>query len=149
MQRTTDVLIIGTEPPCPRCDILGILVKEGAPPSVVINLKHCAFDSLEAGALAQKIGCKIGTAKHVARDAGVPMDWDVVHKLIEEKKSGLSRNYRPADAWSPELDRALEPCQRVAESAGYLMTPVLIVNEKVVHHGSVPSKTQITKWLSE
>jgi len=149
VRKTIDVLIIGTEPPCPRCDLLSILVKEGAPTSLLVNLTHCAFNALQANELAKKLGCKIGTAKHVAKDAGVPMDWEAVSRLVEGKKSALPQEHRPADMWSPELDHALEPCQRVAESAGYLMTPILLVNGKVVHHGSVPSKEQITAWLSE
>lgn len=149
MRKTNRVLVIGTEPPCPRCDLLGLLVEEASPPDVSINLRHCAYDSPKAQELGQRLGCRIGTAKHVAKEANIAMDWNAVHSLIAERKSVLPPDRRPADTWSPELDHALEPCQRVAESVGYLMTPVLVINGKIVHHGSVPSKKLIKAWLSE
>ncbi|OGV62744.1 MAG: hypothetical protein A2283_12040 [Lentisphaerae bacterium RIFOXYA12_FULL_48_11] len=149
MHKTRDVLIVGTEPPCPRCDLLGILVEQIESSDLTINLRHCSFDSPLARELGQRLGRKIGTAKHVAKDAGIPIDWDAVHDLIDRKKSSLPLDCRPADTWSPDLDSILEPCQRVAESVGYLMTPILVVNGKVVHYGSVPSQQQIVSWLSE
>lgn len=148
MPKTIDVLVIGTEPPCPRCDLLGILVAEATPPDVVLNLRHWAFDSPEAQALGRRLERRIGTAKQVAGDAGISMDWESVSRIVQEKQATLPRGSRPADAWTPELDAALTPCQRIAESAGYLMTPVLIIDGRVAHHGSVPSKTDIAQWLT-
>lgn len=48
MKKQTDVLVIGTEPPCPRCDLLNRLVAEAAPPKIYLRLRHCSFDSPEA-----------------------------------------------------------------------------------------------------
>jgi len=124
MRRKIDILIIGTDPPCPRCDLLGVLVKEASPPHLEMELQHCDFNSPQARELGQRLGCKIGTAKHVAKDAGISMDWGAVHDLIAQRHSTLGADGRPAGAWSPELDNALEPCRRVAQSVGYLMTPI-------------------------
>jgi len=148
MTDAIDVLVIGTEPPCPRCDLLGILVKECAPANVELNLSHCAFDAEEATALGKRLGRKIGTAKHVSKDADIPMDWDAVYGLIEQQKASARPDCRPADLWTAELDALLRPCGEAAESTGYLMTPVLVVNGEVVHHGSIPSRGQIMGWLS-
>lgn len=32
---------------------------------------------------------------------------------------------------------------------GILMTPGLVINEKVVHYGSVPKEGEILKWIRE
>ena len=149
MSRTVDVLIIGTEPPCPRCDLLDVFVAKVTPPDVQVNVEHCAFDSPSAQRLGERLGCKVGTAKHVARDADIPMDWNAVYGVIDAKKSSFRPDARPADTWTPELDELLRPCEEVAEPMGYLMTPVLVINGKVVHHGSVPSQEKVASWLSE
>lgn len=143
-----EVLIIGTEPPCPRCDLLGVLIEQVARSGVTIRLRHCSFDSPEARAFGQTHGFKIGTAKHVSKDAGIPVDWEAVYAVIDRKKATLPPEGRPADAWSPDLDSLLAPCQRAAPSAGYLMTPILVVDGKLAHHGSVPSPGQLAAWLS-
>ena len=149
MEKTIDVMVIGTEPPCPRCDLLSLRVAEAAAHSSDMRLRHCSFDSSEATELGQRLSRKVGTARQVARDAGIQMDWDGVYGLITRQKAQAKPDCRPADSWTPELDRMLEPCQKAAESVGYLMTPVLVINGDVKHHGSVPSRQQIAEWLSE
>jgi hypothetical protein len=145
---TVDVMIVGTEPPCPRCDQLEVLVANAAPVNVTVELRHCAFDSPEAKQLGRQLDRKIGTAKHVAHAAGIAVDWNAVYGLIERTKSSFPPDCRPADVWTQELDSLLEPCQKAADSQQYLMTPILIVNGQLVHHGSVPSKQEIAAWLT-
>jgi len=77
------------------------------------------------------------------------MDWNAVDEVIKRKKVSCSAGCRAADSWSVELDRILAPCERAAEDAGYLMTPVLVVDGKVVHHGSVPAQQDVKEWLSD
>ncbi len=149
MMKEIDAMVIGTEPPCPRCDLLGRLVEEAAGSDMKVTLHHCAFDSNEARSFGRDAGFKTGTAKHVAKEAGITMDWDAVYEMIEREKRAAGPDCRPADAWTPELDSALAPCQAAAESVGYLMTPILVVDGRVKHHGSVPEKAQIAQWLSE
>jgi hypothetical protein len=150
MKHSHDVLVIGTEPPCPRCDLMVLLVKQVAEnSSVEVNLRHCAYDSPEAKDFGREVGRKIGTGKHVSQAAYIDMDWDSVYREIKRRKEKLPSDCRPADTWSSELDRLLMPCARAADAAGYLMTPILIVDGKVVHHGSVPTGHQVSSWLSE
>jgi hypothetical protein len=85
MQQKIDVVIIGTDPPCPRCDLLGVLVREASLPHLVLEIKHCAFNSPLAEEIGQRLGCKIGTAKH----AGIAMDWGAVYGLCS--KAGNSK----------------------------------------------------------
>ncbi len=143
-----NVLVIGTEPPCPRCDLLFRYVSEAAKLDNRVIAGHCAYDSDMALTIGKSAGFKIGTAKHVAESAGIAMDWDTVYRIIAERKKISGPDSSPADLWTPELDDTLAPCEAAAEAAGYLMTPILFVNGEVKHHGSVPSKEQITFWLS-
>lgn len=128
MKTKFDVMVIGTEPPCPICDLVSLFVTEEAGKSESITLRHCSYDSPDATALAQKLGLKVGTAKHVAQAAAIQMDWDAVYGLINRKQAQMNINCWPADTWTPELDGLLEPCQKATESVGYLMTPVLVIN---------------------
>lgn len=143
-----DVLVIGTEPPCPRCDLLTRQVAEAASAVGQVNLRHWAFDSEEAEAFGRNKNFKVGTAKDVSEAGGIPVNWDAAHKAIDDKKSRTPDATRAADLWTPELDKLLEPCQKAAEFAGYYMTPVLVINGRVIHHGSVPSIEQIGQWLA-
>lgn len=142
-----EVLVIGTDPPCPRCDLVGRLVTEVTGSRADVRLRHCSFDSPEAVSLGMRLGRKIGTARHVAAEAGIRVEWDAVYQTIGRKELSAGPDRRPADAWTPELDALLEPCQKAAESVGYLMTPVLVVNDHVKHHGSVPASGRIEEWI--
>ena len=71
-----NVIVIGTDPPCPRCDLVFRLVEAAA--GLGIHVEHCAFDSSLARQIGARLGRKVGTAKHVARDVGIAMDWDAV-----------------------------------------------------------------------
>lgn len=147
IKHVMNILIIGTEPPCSRCDLLHLLVEKVIPPEAMGTLQFCGYDSPMAKEFGAKTGYKIGTAKHVAEEANILIDWTFITHLIESKKASSALDSRPAEWWTPELDLALKPCQQVAEKTGYLMTPILVVNEKVVHHGSVPSRAQLKDWL--
>ncbi len=148
MRDVIEILVIGTEPPCPRCDLMGLLVeKAAAAAGVRVNVEHCAYDSQKAVDFGKRIGREVGTAKHVSQAAGIAMDWDEVYGVIAQKKANLPSGSRAADAWTEELDRLLMPCADAADQAGYLMTPILIINNTVVHHGSVPAESKISKWL--
>jgi hypothetical protein len=128
-----------------------VLLVEKVAESMGIEVKprHIGFESDEAQDFGKTVGRKVGTAKHVSKACGIDVDWDTVYEVISQKKQSLRPNYRPADTWSMELDRLLMPCTRVADSLSYLMTPILIIDDKVVHHGCVPSEQQVISWLSE
>jgi hypothetical protein len=145
MKKTVDILVIGTEPPCPRCDLLGLLLQQEAPEGGNWVLRHCAFDAPEAVQLGDALRCRIGTAGHVASAADIHMDWEEVYRLAAGPSGKVA--LRPADRWSPELDRALEPCRLAAPAAGFLMTPVLVIDGRVVHHGNVPQRESIAALL--
>lgn len=146
-----EIWIIGVDPPCPRCDLarqrVERIVKEEALPVTIKNLVYTDFRSSE---FARPIGKELGTAKHVADKAGIDMDWNRVIEVVKDPPS-RPEDYDvidgPAKNWSTEMDQALKACEDSAESVNMLMTPVLVMDGKVLHHGSVPSIAKIQSWL--
>lgn len=149
-----EILVIGTEPPCPRCDYLTRMVQD------IVNtmgltrtVRHFDYTSDEAHRIAAEFSLVPGTAKDVARIAGLAIDWNTVQELIAnpgERSDALSEKKCcaiTAAQWSPALDEALSPCERKARESGILMTPILIVNGRLVHQGSVPSREQTENWI--
>ncbi len=91
------ILVIGTEPPCPRCDLLYRMVDKITKNQTDVHLNHCSFDSQEAIKLGQKLDLKIGTAKQVSKEAGIIVDWDEVYNIIDKNKVLIGNNGIPAD----------------------------------------------------
>jgi hypothetical protein len=153
---TKEIWIIGTEPPCPRCDYLTRMVKDivttaGVPATV----RHLSYNSDEARQFAASLGLQPGTAKDVARVAAVDVDWNRIHALIDGPDEKTSTDRGPsccptaATKWSPALDEALRPCEQIARKAGILMTPALVLGGRLLHQGSVPDRRRVNTWIQE
>ena len=147
-----EVWIIGVDPPCPRCDLTRQRVERiNEETGSSVKVRDLTYTDSEAREFAVSIGKEPGTAKHVAEKAGIHMDWDYVYSVVKDPPS-QPEDYDKVDGiarfWSPEMDEALRPCQEKADAAGILMTPILIVDEEVKHHGSVPPIEKIRLWLS-
>lgn len=151
-----EIWIIGTDPPCPRCDYLSRMVQDiVATTGIAATVRHMAYTDPGAHRFAASMGLEPGTAKDVARKAAVPMDWDRVYALIDGTQTGGAADREPgccptaASRWTPALDEALRPCQRAAQEAGVLMTPVLVVAGRLKHQGSVPERDRVASWVCE
>ena len=125
-----EIIIIGTEPPCPRCretyERVKAVAKEiGSQPSI----RKIVYLSEEA----QRFG-KVGTAHEVADWAGFEIDWDEIRKLASGE-------------WTPKLDHLLMPLKEMAEREGWVMTPVVVIDGEVVHFGNVPEMAAVRSWL--
>ncbi|MFZ0243093.1 MAG: MTH895/ArsE family thioredoxin-like protein [Desulfobacterales bacterium] len=151
-----EIIIIGTDPPCPRCDYLtrqaqDIVNTMGLP----IDVRHIDYTTDEARHLAASLGLVPGTAKDVAKQAGIDINWDRVQTLIDEPDRKSVENTATAccptaaTKWSPELDEALRPCERIARDTGIMMTPALILNGRLLHQGSVPERRELSAWIQE
>ncbi len=120
------ITIIGVEPPCPRCRRLYDLTVEALRElGIHADLKKIVFNSDEA----QRLG-RTGTAHDIAQWADIEIDWDIVQRLA-------------GTGWSKDLDTILMPCKKRADAEGWLMTPVLRIDEQVVCMGYVPDKDYI------
>jgi hypothetical protein len=151
-----EIWIIGTEPPCPRCDYLTRMVQDVVSDlGLQVPVRHMSYTGEAARRFAATWGLEPGTAKDVARKAAVDINWDKVHALIDESgpKDGGSQDESccPAIAtrWTPELDELLRPCELKAREAGIMMTPVLVVGGRSVHQGSVPSRERVVQWVKD
>jgi hypothetical protein len=132
-----EIWVIGTEPPCVRCQLLSQRVEEALMDSGwPATLKRMSFRDVQAKSWAEGLGYGLGTAKEVSRKTPVEADWGRI--------AALSRQ-----PWSPELEEALRPCYEGAEKARILMTPVLVINGKLKHWGGVPKVEQIKARIKE
>jgi hypothetical protein len=151
-----EIWIIGTEPPCPRCDYLTRMVQDVVSDlKLPVDVRHMSYTGEEARRFAATCRLKPGTAKDVARMAAVDIDWDKVHALVDgsgpKDDAQLETSCCPTAAarWSPALDELLRPCETKAREAGIMMTPVLVVAGRCVHQGSVPSREQVVQWVKD
>jgi hypothetical protein len=147
-----EVWIIGVDPPCPRCDLARQRVERicgvmGVP----VNVRHLIYSDSDAREFAEAIGKETGTAKDVAAKAKIDMDWDHVYSVAKDPPSqpeDIDEVDGIARLWSPEMDDALRTCEEKADSVSTLMTPILVVDGEVKHHGSVPSLRKLRLWLA-
>ncbi len=147
-----EIWIIGVDPPCPRCDLarqrVERLAKEMGTP---VNVKNLIYSDPEALEFAASIGKETGTAKDIVQKAGVEINWNhvaAIYKNPPSQPEDIDIIDGPAKHWSPEFDEALRPCQEKAKSVGLLMTPIVVVQGELKHHGSVPSIKQLRSWLT-
>ena len=91
-------------PPCPRCDLHALRVEEfAAELEKAITVRHCSYQSTDTAAVGRSLHRRFGIAKHVSEEAGVPMNWDVIYLLVEERKQTADPDSRPAGEWAPKL----------------------------------------------
>jgi hypothetical protein len=144
------IIIIGTEPPCPRCKLLekvvSVKVKELG---INAEVRHLVYTDEESRAFAEGLGLETGTASLVAKRMNVEIDNS--RKIIPNFDSEFNIEYEDYfyTNWSYELDEHLRIFENMAQEVGLLMTPSLIINGVLKHSGSVPRFSQIEEWLLE
>ncbi len=144
------IIIIGTEPPCPRCKLLTKIVSDKVKEleiNAVVN--HAVYTDTEAGEFAGRLNLEPGTASLVAKRMNVEIDNS--RKIIPNFDSEFNTEYEDYffTNWSYELDEHLRLFENKAKEMGILMTPSLIINGNLKHSGSVPRLSQIETWLLE
>jgi predicted nucleic acid-binding Zn-ribbon protein len=141
-----EILVIGVEPPCIRCHTAFKRAKEVAqqfPPT--IGVRKVAIHSEEA----EKYG-KVESGHEIEEAGKVKPDIESMKRLLaelDELKADEEKNESLIDAKLKELQKAVQPVEDKARKLGYLMTPVLVVNEKVKSMGYVPTKDEIRGWV--
>ncbi|MBM4309694.1 MAG: thioredoxin family protein [Deltaproteobacteria bacterium] len=96
-----NIIIIGVEPPCPRCRLLHEITLEVVHElGLQADVEKIACTSDEA----QRFG-RTGNAHDIAQWAGIDVDWDTVHRLASA-------------GWSQALDDLLMPCKEKAATEG-------------------------------
>lgn len=145
------IIIIGVQPPCPRCKLLGNII-DGKVKELQIDaeVRHFAYTDPEAKEFAQSFGLVAGTAKDVSRKIHLEIDSQRVSTAKYNKTINSDFDFESFNDcnWTFELDEALRPVEHQAKKAGIMMTPALIINGELKHQGSVPSLSKINKWLT-
>jgi len=127
-----NITIIGVVPPCPRCQrIYDLTVEAVNELGAKAEIKKIAYDSDEA----KQFG-RVGTAHDIAEWAQMEIDWKKIWDIASE-------------GWSPELDNLLMPRKENAALEGWLMTPVLLIDNTVVVMGYVPDREYIKAAISK
>ena len=145
------IIVIGVNPPCPRCKLLGKVMDEKIKEMQIdATVRHIAYTDTEAKQFAQSIGMEAGTAKDVSRRIHLEIDSQKISAVLNNKTENPDCEFREYNNcnWSFELDELLRPFENKAKEVGILMTPVLIINGKLKHQGSVPPMAKINEWLS-
>jgi hypothetical protein len=146
------IVIIGTQPPCPRCKLLFNAVSAKVMElKIEAEVKHLNNTDEEAKTFAKTIGLEAGTAKVVAKKIAMEINFEGISSLIRNDmlvENIEYKDYNNCD-WSYELDEFLRPFENRAKEAGILMTPVLIINNEVKYQGSLPRIHKIDEWLLE
>lgn len=144
------IIIIGTQPPCPRCKLLTKVVTVKVQElEINAEVRHIVYTDVEAKEFAAKLGLEPGNASLVAKRMNV--EFDNSKNTIPALNSEFNIEYEDYfyTNWSYELDEHLRPFEKKAKEVGILMTPSLVINGELKHSGSVPRLSQIEKWLLE
>ena len=140
------IVVIGTEPPCVRCQTTYNRAREVAQQFPgQIEVRKVAIHSEEA----EKYG-RVESGHGIAEAGNIKPDSENMGRLIreiEELKADEEKNESLIDAKLKELEKVLTPIQDKARELGYLMTPVLVVNGQVKSMNHVPSKEEIQGWI--
>lgn len=146
------ILILGTEPACPRCQLL-LNAVESIVDSIELDAEvlHTAYTSEMAKEIAKSYGLVPGTAKQVAEATDIFMDHQEISEIIRNADLNINSEYAIYNDcnWSEELDIRLRPYEEKAVEAGIMMTPVLAINGIVKHQGSIPPLARLEGWLTE
>ena len=143
-----EVLVIGPEPPCIRCNTLHRLaneVREDFPGKV--EVRRVSAHSEEAG----KYG-KIEGGHHIADNFNIAHNHERIESLmkeINELKEDAEKNEGLIHEKFKAIDEELRPIKEKAREVGILITPVLIVNGKIKSMDYVPDRGLIRKWIEE
>ena len=146
------IVIIGVEPPCPRCKLLGNIIDAKVEElQIEAEVIHLAYSTPEARRIANNFGLVPGTAKDVSVKIQIPIDSEKVSRAKNSAVIHPEYDFRAYNNcnWTFELDETLRHFENRAKEVGIMMTPVLIINGELKHQGSVPAMKIIDKWLSE
>jgi hypothetical protein len=141
-----EILVLGVEPPCIRCHTTLKRAKEVAQQFPdTIEVRKAELHSEEARKYGQVMD------GHEVEEAGkVKPDMEKLLGLLaelDELKADEEKNESLIDAKLKELQQVIQVVENKARELGYLMTPVLVVNEKVKCMGYVPSIDEIRGWV--
>ncbi len=152
MNKRHQIIVIGVQPPCTRCKLLGKIVAEKVKElQIDAEVRHLSYTDQESKELAKGYGLESGTAKDVSKRIHIEIDSQQISSAKNKITLHPNYDFRAYNDcnWTFELDEVLRPFEHQAKAVGIMMTPVLIINGELKHQGSVPALSKINKWLLE
>jgi hypothetical protein len=149
------ILVIGTDPPCPRCSLLTKLVNIKIDSLGIQNdIEHISYTDSEAIIVAKKYGLTPGTAKNVAHILNEEISIDLETNFFSTNNL-LEMNLIDSETMHLEklisevynLDICLRKFENNALDSKIMMTPVLVINGEIIHQGSIPKLSEIEAFL--
>ena len=141
-----EILVIGTNPPCIRCQTTFKRAQEIARKfPIPIEVRKVDIHSEEA----EKYG-KVEGGHDIAEAGKVKPDIENMRRLLGEINQlavDEEKNESLIDTKLKELEKVLQPVKNKAKELGYLMTPVMVINGQVKSMDYVPSKEEIQAWI--
>ncbi|MBN2853707.1 MAG: thioredoxin family protein [Clostridia bacterium] len=145
------IIVIGTDPPCPRCGILLRAVEEEVKElGIDADVIHMNYTDDEARKIADQLGLIPGTAKDVLRKQNSDFDFNRFSKIKKNYLSEENTEYQKYNSfnWTYELDEFLRPFEKAAKEQGILMTPIMVIDDVLIHMGSVPRLKKLKEILA-
>lgn len=141
-----EIVVIGPEPPCIRCITTFKYAKQIAEqfPDRVAAKKIFAGtkESAKYGNVAG--GHDIAEKEHIDHDSdGIMAIMKEIDELVGDEDGNEALILEKMD----KIQEKLVPITEKAVEAGYLMTPVLVINEKIKSVGVVPDKNKMLEWV--
>ena len=129
MKKKVKVSVIGTAPPCIRCNRTYRQVNEMSKElGIEVELERLNIGSEEAGRYGKAMSL-LEFAKHVGEELDVS----------EEMKSGDVEG----------IDRKARPLLARHKNAGVIVTPAVVINGELKFFGVVPSKDELKEAIIE
>jgi hypothetical protein len=142
-----EIIVIGPEKSCIRCRTTysrAVAIAEQLPGAGVHPRKSYVhspdierYGKVECGHEIESVG-------------NVHPDFDHMKRIsaeVDPLEAEADKNAAEIDRLLLELDEVMSPVRRRAEELGYLMTPVVVVNDKVKSAGYVPSLEELREWV--
>lgn len=142
-----EIIVIGPEIPCIRCTTTSDRAAEiaGQFPEANIQTRKAVAHSPDI----EKYG-KVECGHEIESIGNVYPDFDHMRAVFAELdvlEIDKEKNADEIDRLLKELDEVVGPVRRRAEELGYLMTPVVVVNNKVKSAGYVPALEEMRQWV--
>ncbi|MCR4393259.1 MAG: thioredoxin family protein [Dehalococcoidales bacterium] len=141
-----EIIVIGTEPPCIRCQTTYKRAQEVAREYPFhIEVKKIAIHSPEA----EKFG-KVESGHGISEMTRVKPNFASMMKIMQELHElakDEDKNEEIIDLKLKELENVLQPVKEKAREMGYLMTPVTVINGDIKSMDYVPGKDEIRAWI--
>ena len=142
-----EVKVIGPQPPCIRCKTALKRARQAAGKFVGVKVTSLETHTEEAKKYGNTEGGHTISQKEKVRENHKRIE--ALRAEIDELEIDEEANREKIRELVAEIEKELTPVKTKARETGYLMTPVVVVNDKVKLAGEIPEVEQIETWIKE